>query len=274
MIEYFDYPFFVNALWGVVLISVASAIVGTYIVARRMVAICGGITHACFGGLGLGCFMGWNPLAVAAAVAVGASLGVEWLSERQRLRQDSAIAVVWSLGMALGVLFVFLTPGYVPELNSFLFGNILTVTRTDLWLFGGFTAVLTAFFALNYRRIVAVAFDPDFARVAGLPVRLLQGVMSVLVAVCIVLAIRLVGVMLLMAVISLPQLTAEVACRRFGSIMAGSVAVSLVCSVAGLFLSMAVDVPCSALIVMFMGAAFAVARCCRKMFKRPQADGN
>ena len=274
MIEYFDSSLFVNALWGVVLISVASAIVGTYIVARRMVAICGGITHACFGGLGLGCFMGWNPLAVAAAFAVGSSLGVEWLSERQRLRQDSAIAVVWSLGMALGVLFVFLTPGYVPELNSFLFGNILTVTRTDLWLFGGFTAVLTAFFALNYRRIVAVAFDPDFARVAGLPVRLLQGVMSVLVAVCIVLAIRLVGVMLLMAVISLPQLTAEVACRRFGSIMAGSVAVSLVCSVAGLFLSMAVDVPCSALIVMFMGAAFAVARCCRKMFKRPQADGN
>ena len=274
MIEYFDYPFFVNALWGVVLISVASAIVGTYIVARRMVAICGGITHACFGGLGLGCFMGWNPLAVAAAFAVGSSLGVEWLSERQRLRQDSAIAVVWSLGMALGVLFVFLTPGYVPELNSILFGNILTVTRTDLWLFGGFTAVLASFFALNYRRIVAVAFDPDFARVAGLPVRLLQGVMSVLVAVCIVLAIRLVGVMLLMAVISLPQLTAEVACRRFGSIMAGSVAVSLVCSVAGLFLSMAVDVPCSALIVMFMGAAFAVARCCRKMFKRPQADGN
>ena len=274
MIEYFDYPFFVNALWGVVLISVATAIVGTYTVARRRVAIGGGITHACFGGLGLGCFMGWNPLAVAAAFAVGSSLGVEWLSERQRLRQDSAIAVVWSLGMALGVLFVFLTPGYVPELNSFLFGNILTVTRTDLWLFGGFTAVLTAFFALNYRRIVAVAFDPDFARVAGLPVRLLQGVMSVLVAVCIVLAIRLVGVMLLMAVISLPQLTAEVACRRFGSIMAGSVAVSLVCSVAGLFLSMAVDVPCSALIVMFMGGAFAVARCCRKMFKRPQADGN
>lgn len=177
-------------------------------------------------------------------------------------------------GEEMGVLFVFLTPGYVPELNSFLFGNILTVTRTDLWLFGGFTAVLASFFALNYRRIVAVAFDPDFARVAGLPVRLLQGVMSVLVAVCIVLAIRLVGVMLLMAVISLPQLTAEVACRRFGSIMAGSVAVSLVCSVAGLFLSMAVDVPCSALIVMFMGAAFAVARCCRKMFKRPQADGN
>lgn len=271
--DYFDYPFFVNALWGVVIISVASAIVGTYIVARRLVAICGGITHACFGGLGLGCFMGWNPLAVAAAFAVGSSLGVEWLSGRQRLRQDSAIAVIWSVGMALGVLFVFLTPGYVPELNSFLFGNILTVTRADLWVFGAFTAVLALFFGLNYRRIVAVAFDPDFARVAGLPVKWIQCAMSVLVALCIVLTIRLVGVMLLMAVISLPQLTAEVACRRFGAIMAGSVIVSLICSVGGLFLSMAVDVPCSALIVMLMGGAFALARCFKKVFRRPVADG-
>lgn len=168
MIEYFDYPFFVNALWGVVLISVASAIVGTYIVARRMVAICGGITHACFGGLGLGCFMGWNPLAVAAAFAVGSSLGVEWLSERQRLRQDSAIAVVWSLGMALGVLFVFLTPGYVPELNAFLFGNILTITQSDLLVFAGFTALLIAFVTAFYNKIVICAFDRDFARVSGL----------------------------------------------------------------------------------------------------------
>lgn len=271
---YLQYDFFRYAIAGVILISICAAAIGTYIISRRLVAISGGVTHACFGGLGLGYFLGVSPVAMAAAVAVVSSLGVEWASSRFRIREDSAIAVIWALGMAVGVLFVFLTPGYVPELNSFLFGNILTVTRTDLWLFGGFTAVLASFFALNYRRIVAVAFDPDFARVAGLPVRLLQGVMSVLVAVCIVLAIRLVGVMLLMAVISLPQLTAEVACRRFGSIMAGSVAVSLVCSVAGLFLSMAVDVPCSALIVMFMGAAFAVARCCRKMFKRPQADGN
>ena len=269
-----NYDFFRNALIAVVLLSIASAIYGTYIVSRSLETISGGVTHACFGGLGLGYYLGVSPIAMAALFAIASSLGVQWMSARHRVREDSAIAVIWAIGMAIGTLFIFLTPGYVPELNSFLFGNILTVTRTDLWLFGGFTAVLASFFALNYRRIVAVAFDPDFARVAGLPVRLLQGVMSVLVAVCIVLAIRLVGVMLLMAVISLPQLTAEVACRRFGSIMAGSVAVSLVCSVAGLFLSMAVDVPCSALIVMFMGAAFAVARCCRKMFKRPQADGN
>lgn len=260
MIEYFDYPFFVNALWGVVLISVASAIVGTYIVARRMVAICGGITHACFGGLGLGCFMGWNPLAVAAAFAVGSSLGVEWLSERQRLRQDSAIAVVWSLGMALGVLFVFLTPGYVPELNSFLFGNILTINSSDLLVFALYTAVLGLFFLRRYKMIVACAFDRDFARVSGLPVRYITYTMTVLVAVCIVLTIRLVGVMLLMSMLSLPMMTAEIWCRRFGPMMLWSMVISLLTSVAGLMAGTLIDVPCSALIVLSMATVFLLAR--------------
>lgn len=115
-----EYQFFVNALIGVALIAVAASLVGTYIVARRMVAVSGGITHACFGGLGLGCYLGLPPMAVAGVFAVASALGVEWLSTRQKLREDSAIAVVWAVGMALGVLFVFLTPGFVPELNSFL----------------------------------------------------------------------------------------------------------------------------------------------------------
>ena len=117
MLEYLDYAFFQQAIAGVALISVCAAIIGTYIISRRMVAISGGITHACFGGLGLGYFLGMSPIAMAAVFAVVSALGVDWLSRRFRVREDSAIAVVWALGMALGVLFVFLTPGYVPELN-------------------------------------------------------------------------------------------------------------------------------------------------------------
>lgn len=257
---WFEYPFFVNALIGVAIISVAAALVGTYIVTRRLVALSGGVTHACFGGLGLGCWLGWNPLAMAALFAVGGSLGVQWLSESRRVRSDSAIAVVWAVGMALGVLFVFLTPGYVPELNAFLFGSILNITRADLWLFAAYTAVLVAFFARRYREIVATAFDPDFARVAGLPVKMVTTVMTVLTALCIVLTIRLVGIMLLMSMISLPQLTAEGWSRRFGAIMCGAAGVSLGCCLAGLGLAMVVDVPCSALIVMIMAAVFAMSR--------------
>lgn len=258
---WFDYPFFVNALVGVAVISVASALVGTYIVARRLVAISGGVTHACFGGLGLGCYLGWNPMAMAALFAVGSSLGVQWLSEGRRVRSDSAIAVVWAVGMALGVLFVFMTPGYVPELNSFLFGSILNMTRGDLWLFAGYTVVLVAFFAWKYRQVVACGFDPDFARVAGLPVRFVNTVMIVLVALCIVLTIRLVGIMLLMSMISLPQLTAEAFCHRFGAVMVLSAAISLVCCLAGLALAMVVNVPCSAFIVIIMASVFAIGRC-------------
>ena len=255
-----EYQFFINALIGVVLISAAAAVIGTYVVARRLVAVAGGITHSCFGGLGLGCYLGVSPMAVAGVFAVASALGVEWLSTRQRLREDSAIAVIWAVGMAIGVLFVFLTPGFVPELNSFLFGNILTISALDLWIFGAYLVVLAAFFLWQRRAIVACAFDVDFATVSHLPVHAINTTMIILVSVCIVLTIRLVGVMLLMSMLSLPQLTAEVFAHRFNRIMGISVVVSLLCSVGGLILGTVVDVPCSALIVIVMAAAFFLAR--------------
>lgn len=260
MSDFLDYAFFRYALAGVALISLSAALVGSYIISRRLVAIAGGITHACFGGLGLGYFLGINPAAMAAVFAIASSAGVEWMSSHMRLREDSAIAVVWSLGMAAGVLFVFLTPGYVPELNSFLFGNILTISSADLWVFAGFTALLCAFFAWRFRQIVAVAFDPDFARVQKLPVRFISYTMTAFVAVCIVLTIRLVGVMLLMSMMSLPMMTAEVFCRRFSSMMLVSAAVAVTAGVAGLFIGAAADVPCSAVIVLLLAAAFIAAK--------------
>ena len=260
MLQYLEYGFFTQALIAVALLSVCSAVIGTYIISRRLVAISGGITHACFGGLGLGYFLGVSPVAMAALFAVGSSVGVEVLSRRFSLREDSAIAVVWALGMALGVLFVFLTPGYVPELNAFLFGNILTVSKADLWTFGAFALVLALFFALKRRQIIAVAFDRDFAAVSGLPVRFISYVMTVLVAVCIVLTIRLVGIMLLMSMMSLPMITAETFCHRFTPIAIASACISLVASLAGLFLSTAVDVPCSALIVLILAGVFIISK--------------
>lgn len=254
------YQFFINALIGVFLISAAAAMIGTYIVTRRLVAISGGITHACFGGLGLGCFLGINPMIPASIFAVGSALGVEWLSRRHNVREDSAIAVVWAVGMAIGVVFVFLTPGFVPELNSFLFGNILTISTADLWVFTAYLVVLSGFFFWKYREIVACSFDPDFARVSHLPVRFVNTVMTLLVALCIVLTIRLVGIMLLMSMISLPQLTAEVFARRFSGMMSLSVFVSILSCVSGLLLATIIDVPCSALIVMVMGVFFAIAK--------------
>ena len=252
--EIFDYDFFRNALTGVILISIASAVIGTYIVTRRLVSISGGVTHACFGGLGLGYYLGWNPLFGAALFAIASSLGVQWMSSRHRVREDSAIAVIWALGMAIGTLFIFLTPGYVPELNTFLFGNILTISSSDIWAFAIFTVVLIIFMAAFFKKIVICAF------VKQLPVMFISTAMTVLVAVCIVLTIRLVGVMLLMSMLALPQMTAETFCHRFKTIMFLSIAISLLCSLAGLFLATVIEVPCSALIVLTMTAAYIIAR--------------
>lgn len=262
--EIFQYIFFRNALIGILLISIPSAIIGTYIITRRMVAITGGITHACFGGLGLGYFLGMNPIIMASVFAVGSSLGVEWLSGRRRVRRDSAVAVVWAFGMAIGVLFVFLTPGYVPELNAFLFGNILTITTSDLWVFGGFTLALLLFYFFYFDRIVAISFDRDFSAVTGLPVKFVNLTMSVLVALCVVFTIKLVGIMLLMSMLSLPAMIAESYYSRFKAITYMAVIVSSVSCLIGLFLSVYIDVPCSALIVIVQVVLFLLARCLKR----------
>ena len=265
MLEFLNYDFFVYALVAVALISVSAAMIGTYIITRRLVAISGGVTHACFGGLGLGYYLGVSPVLMAGAFAVVSSVGVEWMSSRFGLREDSVIAVVWAIGMAIGVIFVFMTPGYVPELNSFLFGNILTITAPDVIVFAVFTLVLALFFAVCYDSIVICAFDRDFASVIHLPVKFINYTMTVFTAVCIVLTIRLVGVMLLMSKLSLPMMTAEIFLRHFKPMMLLSVAVSLICSVAGLFVGTVVDVPCSAIIVIIMAAVFIVAKIVHSM---------
>lgn len=264
----FSYEFFRMAFVAVIIIAVASAVIGTYIVSRRLVSISGGITHACFGGLGLGYFLGLNPVVTAALTAVAAGLGVDLLSARGRVREDSATAVIWSLGMAAGVIFVFLTPGYVPELNTFLFGNLLTVSYSDLMAFSAFTVLLIAFYLLMRHTVIACAFDSDFARVIHLPVRAVNTVMTVFIAVGIVLTIRLVGIMLLMSMFTLPQMTAEIYVRRFDSILIFSSVISVVCGVGGLLLGAVIDVPCSALIVLFQATVYFAARMAGSLIAR------
>jgi zinc transport system permease protein len=133
VLELFSYGFIQNAFLAALLMSVTCGIIGTYIVSRRMVFISGGITHASFGGVGIGYFIGFPPLAGAAVFAVLAALVTENLTRRKVIRNDSIIAIMWSLGMALGIIFIYLTPGYAPNLMSFLFGSIITVSKTDLW---------------------------------------------------------------------------------------------------------------------------------------------
>lgn len=269
MTELLGYQFFQYALIGVLILSVAAGILGCYIVTRRLVSISGGITHSCFGGLGLGYFLGWPPVLLATVFAVASALGVQWMTRSGRVREDSAIAVIWAAGMAIGVTFVFLTPGAVPELNSFLFGNILTITSASLWWMLAFTLALIAFISLFFSKITACAFDPDFARVAGLRAGLYNGAMMVFVAIGIVLMIRCVGMMLLMSMLTLPPLVAELFASRLGRMIPLSVAVSILSCTSGLFLATAINVPASALIVAVQVLFYTFARILANFRKFP-----
>ena len=175
--ELLQYTFFQHALIGSLLASIACGLIGTYIVTRRLVFISGGLTHASFGGIGLGLYTGISPILSAALFAVLSAFGVEWLSKRKDMREDSAIAVFWTLGMALGIMFTFLSPGFAPDLSAYLFGNILTITWSDIALLGGLALLLILFFALYLHPIIYVAFDREFARSQGIPVQVFEYVL-------------------------------------------------------------------------------------------------
>ena len=258
--EILNYVFFRHALIGALLVSICCGIIGTYIVTRRLVFISGGITHASFGGLGFGFYAGLNPVVMAVCAAVLSAFGVQWLSRRQGVREDSAIAVFWALGMALGIIFIFLTPGFTPSLTEFLFGNILTITRADLLWFGGFTAVLVLFTALLRRLIVFVAFDAEFASVRRLPVRLIESAMLCFIAVAIVLSIRLVGIVLLMSVITLPQMIANIFSHNYTTIMLSGIGICLAACIGGLFASYYLNVPAGACIVFTLTIIYLLSR--------------
>jgi zinc transport system permease protein len=258
--EILHYSFFQHALAGSLLTAVACGIVGTYAVARRLVFISGGITHASFGGLGLGFYLGVNPVWMAMLFSILSALGVEWVSRTQQVREDSAIAGIWSLGMAVGVLFIFLTPGYAPNLSAFLFGNILTITATDILFTGALACCLVLLFVLFSREIIYVAFDRDFAVTQGLPVRLIEYAMMFFIAVTIVLSIRLVGIMLLMSLLTMPQITVNIFTSDFRKIVWGSIGLGFAGCVTGLTLSYLFNIPSGAFIILVLTVVFLIAK--------------
>ena len=236
-IELFQYTFFQNALLGSLFASIACGIIGTYIVTRRLVFISGGITHASFGGIGIGLYTGISPLLTAAIFSVLSAFGVEWLSKRSDMREDSAIAVFWTFGMAVGIIFSFLAPGFTPELSSFLFGNILTITPGDIILLGIISLALAVFFAIFLKPIVLIAFDREFARSQRLPVTLFEYTLMMFIALTIVACLRMIGIVLVISLLTLPQMTANLFTYSFKKIIWLSILIGYISCLGGLILS-------------------------------------
>lgn len=249
LIALFNFGFFRNAFIAAFIASVTCGIIGTYIVSRRIVFISGGITHASFGGIGLGYYFGFDPILGAVAFGILSALGIEFFTKKADLREDSAIAMLWSLGMALGVIFIFLTPGYAPNLMSYLFGNILTVSKGDLIYLFLLAVIVIGFFLVFYRMIIFVSFDEEFALTNNAPVRLFNALLISLVALTIVLNIRVVGIILVMSLLTIPQAIANLFTKRFDFMILYSIAFGFLGSVAGLTFSYTYDIPSGAAII-------------------------
>ena len=248
-LEILEYSFFQNALLGSLLASILCGMVGTYIVARRLVFISGGITHASFGGIGLGVYLGVNPVLAAMAFAVASAFGVEWMSRRGDVREDSAIAMFWTLGMSVGIICCFLSPGFMPDMPSFLFGNILTIGMPDLWLLAAVALVAGLVFVFFYRQILSVSFDSTFARSQGLPVSIIEYGMMALIALTIVSTLRLVGIVLAISLLTIPQMTANLFTFSMKRIILASMAIGWIDCLVGLAISYHWNVPSGASII-------------------------
>ena len=260
MIELLNYTFFQHALLGSLFASIACGIIGTYIVTRRLVFISGGITHASFGGIGIGLYMGISPLLSAAVFSVLSAFGVEWLSKQKDIREDSAIAVFWTFGMAIGIIFSFLSPGFAPDLSAYLFGNILTINTTDIGILAGLSILLTAFFACFLNPIIYIAFDREYARSQRIPVVFFEYILMMFIALTIVACLRMIGIVLVISLLTLPQMTANLFTHSFKRIIWLSIGIGYASCLGGLFLSYQMQVPSGAAIIFFSILVYALCK--------------
>ena len=272
MIELLNYTFFQHALLGSLFASIACGIIGTYIVTRRLVFISGGITHASFGGIGIGLYTGISPILAAAVFSVLSAFGVEWLSKRKDMREDSAIAVFWTFGMAIGIIFSFLAPGFTPDLSAFLFGNILTITLTDIWMLVILSIIMIGFFYFFLTPVIYIAFDREYARSQRIPVRLFEYILMMFIALTIVSCLRMIGIVLVISLLTLPQMTANLCTHSFKKIIFMSIGIGFISCSGGLLLSYQLQVPSGASIIFFSILVYAFCKMGKTLYLCKQTN--
>lgn len=268
MIDALQYEFMRNALLAAVLVSVACGIVGTFVVTKKIVFISGGIAHAAFGGIGLGYLLGVNPVITAIPFSLLSALTIGTISKRIKISEDSAIGILWATGMALGVLFIALAPGYAPDLFSYLFGSILTVPNSDIALMLALDLIIIILVTLTFKELRAISFDEEYSRISGVPTQTLYLLLLCLVALSIIVLIRVVGIILIIALLTIPTVIAKQFTFHLRKLMVYSIACAVVLTVLGLWISYLFNIPSGATIVLVLSAAFLVSVVVKKAKRR------
>ncbi len=237
MLELFSMDFMQNALMASVLVAVACGIMGTFVVVNRLTSLAGGVAHASFGGVGLAALLGFSPMLGSLGFALACALLMGILTWRDRKNSDTFIGIIWAGGMALGVILTDLTPGYSGEMMSFLFGSLLTVPTDLLYWMSGLLVLTLVAVVSHFRKFLAISYDPEFARVQGLPVLAYYMVLIALIALTVVIAVQAVGMILVIALLTIPGYIAEAYSKSLVQMMVVSVVVSLLLVLAGLLLA-------------------------------------
>ena len=250
-----SYDFMQRALIACILSGISCGLVGSYIVARRMVFLSGGITHASFGGLGIALYAGINPTFGALIFAILSAIGIEFSSRRIKMREDSAIGIMWSLGMAIGALFMSLRPGYASDLTSYLFGNILLVDSSDIVMLGILSATLIIGAIAMLRRIMYVTFDEDYARSQGMATQCIAYTMAIIVSLAIVLSIKVMGIILLISLMTIPTVVANTLTKDYRKIALLSAVIGIIGNILGFIISYNFNLPTGSCIIFILAIA-------------------
>ncbi len=268
LLEMLQYGFMRNALLAGLLVSLACGLVGTLVVLNRLVFVSGGVAHAAYGGVGLATFLGLNPVLGAIVFSLLASISMGWVQYRTRQRSDTLIGVMWAIGMAIGIIFVDLTPGYKSDLMSYLFGSILAVDALDLWLMLIVDGLVLVFVLLFYRPLLAVSFDETFAEVRNLPVKFLKLTLITLSGLAVVILMRVVGLIMIIALLTVPATIANLFLKDMKKMMLLATLLGAVFTLGGLLLAYFLNLTSGAVIILVSGTGYLLALAIRAMIKR------
>ena len=256
MIEALQFEFMRNALAAGLMVSVICGIMGTLVVVNRIVFLSGGIAHAAYGGIGLSFYLGWPYMVGTLGFSLGSAAIMALVSLKSKHRSDTVIGVIWAVGMACGIILIDLTPGYNVDLMSYLFGSILTVPGSDLWVMAGMGFVIGVLMILFYPDLLAMSYDEEFARIRGVPVTAVYIMMICMLAITIVMVIQVVGLILVIALLTIPPFIMERYARSLLQMMIGSSLLGSLFTLLGLWISYRFDLTSGASIILVAGVTF------------------
>ena len=266
MLEILQYDFIQNALIAGVLISIAAGIIGSLVVVNKITFLTGGIAHSSYGGIGLAIYLGLPVLFGATVFAVLTAILIAIITLKNRTRIDAIIGMMWASGMAIGIIFVDLTPGYNVDLMSYLFGSIIAVSSEDIYYMTVLDIFIIGIVVYFYKEILAVSYDSEFATLRGINVKFFYTLILILAALCVVAAIKAVGLILVIALLTIPTYLAESFASRLSSMMILSSILATIFTISGLVVSYSYDISSGASIIMVAVLVLGVVKVFR--FKR------